>query len=251
MAVNYFFIFKSNYMKKLKNAIGSYGLPLAGLLLTVLLFAACKKEDPNTVYTPVAGVMAFNLAPDKAAVGFTLSGNLLGNAPLNYTGYTGVYLPVYTGTREVRSVEYYMGSTIASSSMNFADSAYYSAFLLGANGNYRNLVVKDELESITPVAGKAWVRYVNAIPDSTSAPAITIGVDNENAAYATVSAFRQVNAGSVNTAVSNGSTINASRNLTLEENKVYTILFVGLPNPTDPANAVQIRFIQNGTATQQ
>ncbi len=237
-------------MKKLKNVIGSYGLPLAGLLLTVLLFTACKKEDPKTIYTPAAGVMAFNLAPDKPAVGFTLSGNTLGNTVLNYTGYTGVYLPVYTGTREVRSVDYYMGSTIAISNNNFADSAYYSAFLLGANGNYRNVVVKDEVDLLTPVAGKAWVRYVNAIPDSASTPAITVGTNNENAPYATVAAFRQVNAGSVNFAISNGSTVNASRTINLEENKIYTVLFLGLPNPTDPANAAQIRFIQNGVATQ-
>ncbi len=237
-------------MKKLKNVIGSYGLPLAGLLLTVLLFTACKKEDPKTIYTPAAGVMAFNLAPDKPAVGFTLSGNTLGNTVLNYTGYTGVYLPVYTGNREVRSVDYYMGSTIAISNNNFADSAYYSAFLLGANGNYRNVVVKDEVDLLTPVAGKAWVRYVNAIPDSASTPAITVGTNNENAPYATVAAFRQVNAGSVNFAISNGSTVNASRTINLEENKIYTVLFLGLPNPTDPANAAQIRFIQNGVATQ-
>lgn len=237
-------------MKKLKNVIDSYGLSLASLLLSVLLFTACKKEDPKTIYTPAAGVMAFNLAPDKPAVGFTLSGNTLGNTVLNYTGYTGVYLPVYTGTREVRSVDYYMGSTIAISNNNFADSAYYSAFLLGANGNYRNVVVKDEVDLLTPVAGKAWVRYVNAIPDSASTPAITVGTNNENAPYATVAAFRQVNAGSVNFAISNGSTVNASRTINLEENKIYTVLFLGLPNPTDPANAAQIRFIQNGVATQ-
>ena len=236
-------------MKKLKNVIGSFTLPLAGLLLTMLLFAACKKEGPKMVHTPAAGLMAFNLATDKPAVGFTLSGNTLGNAALNYTGYTGVYLPVFTGNREVRSVDYFMGTTIAISNNNFTDSSYYSAFLLGANGNYRNVIVKDEVESLTPVAGKAWVRYVNAIADSASASVIAIGANNENAPYATVSGFRQVNTGAVSFAINNGSTINASRTINLEENKIYTVLFLGLPNQTDPANAVQIRFIQNGIAT--
>jgi Domain of unknown function (DUF4397) len=239
-------------MKTLKNVLRSYRLPLAGLLLTMLLFAACKKIDSGEpVYTPAAGVMAFNLAPDKDAIGFALSGNTLGNAALNYTGFTGVYLPVHTGTREVRSFDNFTGSTLAISSNNFTDSSYYSAFLLGANGNYRNVVIKDEVELLTPVAGKAWVRYVNAIADSASVTAITIGADNENAPYATVSAFRQVNAGSVNIAVNNGSSINASRTISLEENKIYTVLLVGLPNQTDPAKAVQIRFIANGIATQE
>jgi len=235
-------------MKRLKQVMGSYGLPLLGLVLTVFVFAACKKDDTEPVHTPNAGVMAFNLAVDKPAVGFALSGNTLGNTPLNYTGYTGVYLPVYTGTREVRTFDYYMGTTIAISSTTFADSAYYSAFVMGANGNYRNVVVKDE---VAPVAGKAWVRYVNAIPDSVSTPSVTVDTNTESAPYATISAFTQVNAGPVNIAVSNGGSINATRTITMEENKVYTVLLAGLPGATDPANAVQIRFITNGTATQE
>lgn len=238
-------------MKTLKNFLSSYRLSLAGLLLTVLLFGACKKADPvQPVYPPAAGVMAFNLAPDMPSIGFALSGNTIGNAPLNYTGFTGVYLPVYTGTREVRSFDNLTGSTLAISSNNFKDSSYYSLFLLGANGNYRNVVVKDEVEMLSPVAGKAWVRYVNAIPDSTTVPAVTIGGNNENAPYATVSAFREVDAGSVNVGVNNGSSIDATRTISVEEHKMYTILFLGMPNQTDPANAVQIRFVVNGKATQ-
>jgi hypothetical protein len=238
-------------MNKLKNVMGSFGVPVLGLVLAMLLFAACKKQDVNQVNTPAAGVMAFNLAVDKPAVGFALSGGTaLGNAALNYTGYTGIYLPVYTGTREVRAFEYFSGATIATTSKTFLDSAYYSAFLMGANGNYRTVVVKDDVETPTPVAGKAWVRYVNAIPDSASAVSVTIGSNTETSAYATVSAFTPVAAGPVTFAVSNGGTINASRTITLEENKVYTVLLAGLPNPTDPEKVVQIRFIQNGTATQ-
>jgi len=144
-----------------------------------------------------------------------------------------------------------MGTTIAISSTTFADSAYYSAFVMGANGNYRNVVVKDEVDLVTPVAGKAWVRYVNAIPDSVSTPSVTVGTNTESAPYATVSAFAQVDAGPVNIAVTNGGSINATRTITMEENKVYTVLLAGLPGATDPVNAVQIRFITNGTATQE
>ncbi|HMI78940.1 MAG TPA: DUF4397 domain-containing protein [Ferruginibacter sp.] len=239
-------------MKKLKNVMGSFGLPILGLVLTVLLFSACRKDNNDQVNnTPAAGVMAFNLAVDKPAVGFSLSGGAtLGNAPLNYTGYTGIYLPVYTGTREVRSFEYLSGSTIATSNSTFLDSAYYSAFLMGANGNYRNVVVKDQVNLVTPVAGKAWVRYVNAIPDSVSTVSVTIGANNETAPYATVSTFTMVDAGPVTFMVSNGSSINASRTITMEENKVYTVLLSGLPNSTDPEKSVQIKYIQNGTATQ-
>jgi hypothetical protein len=228
--------------------------PLAGLVMAALLFTACKKDDTVIPQTPVAGLMAFNLAPDKPAVGFALSGNNLANAALGYTNYTGVYLPIFTGTREVRSFDYGTGSTLALATGNFADSNYYSVFLLGANGSYRNVVVKDALDTLKAAAGKAWVRYVNAIADSTTAPKIIIGsngesVINENAAYGSVSNFAQIRAGAVNTSANNGGSIVVNRTITLEENKIYTVLFTGIPNQTDSAKVVQIKFIQNGTVT--
>ncbi len=238
-------------MKKLTSIFNFYAKPAMGLLLAIVLFSACKKEDRDYNNNgPVAGFMAFNLAADKQAVGFALGGNNITNTALGYTAYTGVYLPIYTGSREVRSFEFYTGSTIAVSNRNFTDSMYYSAFLLGANGNYQNVVVQDELNILTPVSGKAWVRYVNAIPDSTS-PVVNIdeGAVNETAAYATVSSFKQADAGSVTITVNNAGNINASRTITLEENKAYTILLSGLPNATDPSQAVQIRFILNGFVT--
>ncbi len=233
-------------MKLLKNMTVR---PLIGLFISTILFTACKKISSNdNVRTPAAGLMAFNLAPDKQAIGFTLSGNTFGNAPMAYTSYSGNYYPVFTGTREVRSFDYNTGSTLAITNNNFADSSYYSAFLLGVNGNYRNVIVKDELDTLTTTAGKAWVRYINAVADSVSTPTVTIGESafNEAAPYASVSSFKKVNAGSLNTAI-NGSNIAASRTITVDENKVYTILFVGQPNQADSSKAVQVKFILNGT----
>lgn len=240
----------------MKLLVNAFIKPLAGLGLAALLFASCKKDDVNDdIKTPVAGLMAFNLATDKAAIGFTLSGNNLGSAQLGYTNFTGAYLPVFVGSREVRSFDYITGSTLAIATAAFADSNYYSVFLLGVNGNYRNVVVKDELIPLTPVSGKAWVRYINAIADTVApAPVVKIGpagteAFNETAAYASVSGFKQVNAGPVNTSVNNGAAITASRSITLEENKIYTVLFTGLPGQADPEKTVQVKFIQNGTVT--
>lgn len=226
-----------------------------GLSLSAVLLSACNKnDDDNNTRIPAAGLMAFNLAPDQSAAVFALSGNNLGNAALGYTSFTGGYLPIYIGSREVRSYDFNSQTTLALSNATFSDSAYYSAFLLGNNGTYKNVVVQDQLDSLAFATGKTWVRYINAIPDSTAAPTVTIASGsetpiNETAAYGNVSAFKQVSAGTVNTSVSNGGTISSNRSITLEENKAYTILFVGLPNQTDSTRAVQIRFIQNGTIT--
>lgn len=230
--------------------IGNVKWPATGLLAAMLLFAACKKDNSTYVRPPAAGLMAFNLAVDKPAIGFSLSGGNLGNSAIGYAGFTGMYAPIYTGNREVRSFDYNSGSTLAISNQDFKDSTYYSAFLLGANGSYRNLVVRDNFDSVKPVSGKAWVRYINAIADSTITPVVAIGEQSESATYATVSPFRQVNTGAQTVSVNSGSTVNASRALTFDENKIYTVLLLGQPNQSDSTKAVQVRFIQNGTASE-
>jgi hypothetical protein len=238
-------------MKQLLSSLNSLLRPYAGIVLLAFLFASCKKDDVQNSHKPAAGFMAFNLSPDQPSIGFSLSGIKQGNAPIGYTNYTGVYLQIIPGNREVKTFDYSTGSTIALTGGVFADSAFYSAFLVGVNGSYRNLVVNDHLDSLSKVAGKAWVRFVNAIPDSTSTPNITVEdnaetVINSNAAFGDVSAFTQVKAGDITTTVSNGSNISANRTINVEENKVYTILFVGQPAQADSTKAVQIKFIANG-----
>jgi predicted alpha/beta hydrolase family esterase len=66
---------------------------------------------------------------------------------------------------------------------------------------------------------------------------------SNNAAFASVSEFTAVNPGDVTIAVSEGS-INASRTITVEQKKVYTVLLVSGASTADPA---QIKFISNGT----
>lgn len=219
------------------------------LAFASVLFVSCSKNNDNDYDAPPsAQLMLYNLAADKPAVGFTISGNQLGNSPLAYTNYSGVYLPIYTGTRELRSFDFNNGATIASRTDTYADSTYYSAFLLGAAGDYRNLVVTDDYSSVVPVSGKAWVRYINAVPDTVTRPDVTIAGTTEGAVYGSVSAFVQVDAGDVDVAIQSG-TFNTTRTITLAENRIYTVLFVGLPGATDPALAVQAKFIQNGAAT--
>lgn len=233
-------------MKKFVNW-NSLKWPVLSLMLLGAM-SACNKNKDEMPRTPAAGFMAFNLALDKPSVGFSLSGSPVTKAPLSYSAFTGVYLPVNVGATEVKSYDYTNNATIATSNANLADSMYYSAFLIGANGNYSNLVVHDDFETVTPVAGKAWIRYINAVPDSTAIPSITIDENTGNAPYGTVSNFSQVDVGNVDISVTNGGSVSANRTITTQENKIYTVLFVGLPNQTDTTKSVMIKYIENGTA---
>jgi hypothetical protein len=241
-------------MKKIFDSIRKNGLSALLLIAAITFFAACNKDssdNPNN--NNYAGILAFNLAPDKPAVGFSVSGKSFTYSPLAFTSYTGGYQPVYPGMRSVEAYDYNNGATIATSGGNFGEKKYYSAFLVGNNGAYRTIIAEDNLDSLDASRGNAYMRYINAIPDSVSNPTVRItGGEqpvNEQAAFGFVSAFRPVTPGAASISVSNGSGINANRTITTEANKVYTVLLVGLPGSNN-ADSVQVRFIENGSITQ-
>ncbi|HEY5371597.1 MAG TPA: DUF4397 domain-containing protein [Hanamia sp.] len=222
-------------------------------LFSAIIFSACKKDD--TPATPTSGLMAFNLIPDSTGpVIFALDNSALANTAFSFTNYTGAYLPIYSGTRNLQTYESPNTSTaLAATTFNYEAKKYYSAFAIGAHGNYQNLVTNDELDSLPSSTGNAFVRYINAIPDS-SHPVVTIsanGTDKvkENASFGSVSDFTQLAPGDITFNVSNDSTISASRTFTVQQNGIYTVLIMGLPGAADTSKAVQIKYIVNGTIT--
>lgn len=224
----------------------------AVLMLAVVIASCSKNDDIDNGNTQAAGLMAFNLAPDKPAILFGLSGNSITNTALGYTNYSGDYRPIFPGNREVESYDYQKDTTITKASFTFENQKYYSVFLTGANGVYSNVITRDNFDSLKAANGKAYVRYVNAIPDSVR-PAISFTVNGNKpidvaaAPYTSVSDFVETDAGQVAVSVNNGSTIQASRTITLEQNRIYTVLLAGLPGSTDTATAVQIKYIMNGS----
>ena len=241
-------------MKKLMSFGRRNIIPIAAFLLVTFLLSACKKDINTGIQNPAAGLMAFNLAPDQDAVGIALANNNFTNGPLSFTTYTGGYNGVYVGNRNVTSYNYSSGADLATTNQLFEDSSYYSLFLVGANGKYNNVIVKDNLDSLPSGTGQAFVRYINAIPDSARQPLVTIssnGTDvfNNNAPFATVSNFKGITPGSISVKASSDTAINVSRDITVEDGKIYTILIMGLPQATDTAKALQIKFIQNGAVS--
>ena len=241
-------------MKNFFSSIRMSMVPLSGLLAVTILFSACSKfKNDNNANTPVSGLISFNLAPDKSAVGIALGGNNLTNSPIGYTNYSGTYQLIYPGNRAVESYDYLKDSTISTVDYNFAPDKYYSLFVVGANGNYKNVITNDNFDSLTSVTGKAYVRYINAIPDSTK-PVVTVtaggtNVISDNSSFTGISEFKEISAGNVEVKVNNNTTINASRTITLEQGKVYTILLVGIPGQADATKAVQIKYITNGSVS--
>lgn len=237
-------------MQQKRSVLRVFATALTGLIVAGTVLTACNKFDnDDNINSEVAGLMAFNLAPDQSAVTVALSGSALTNVPLTYTSYTGVYLRIYPGSRTVEAYDNTNTSPIASQPFSFETKKYYSAFVAGANGNYRNIVVWDNFDSLSATNGKAYIRYINAIPDSSAAATVKIsagGSDavNETAPFGKVGEFREVTPGQVVIDVNNGGSIDADRTITVEDKKVYTVLLTGIPG--SGSAPVQIRFIENG-----
>jgi len=231
-------------------------LSLALIAVGATVIVSCSKLDnDNDQNMPVAGLMAFNLAPDQQALALTLDGNSLTNFPLPYTNFTGGYVTVYPGNRTFQAFSSNSPSfqPLASATATFDPDKYYSVFTIGADSNYRNVIVHDNFDSL-PGNGKAYIRYVNAIIDSTKPLTVVISaggsdVVNQPASYAFVSEFVAITPGEVNIGISNNGGTDADRTITLEQNKVYTVLLTGLPGTT-PASDL-IRFITNGTLAEE
>ncbi|MEI9810691.1 MAG: DUF4397 domain-containing protein [Bacteroidota bacterium] len=229
-------------MKKFQLITFSMGVMLlAGVLLT-----ACKKSNFDNTNPEVAGLMSFNLVRDKSVI-LGLSGSALNSTPLAFTNYTGGYQSIYPGNRTFESYDYITQDSLATTAFAFEVNKYYSAFVVGSEGAYQNVIVNDNFDSLSGSSGKAYVRYINAIDGSVSA-AVTItngGTPvSHNAAFASVSEFTEVNPGDITIAVNEGSSINASRTITVEQKTVYTVLLLSGAATADPA---QIKYITNGT----
>jgi len=238
----------------MKITIKKIALAVVAFASVSVLFSSCLKTD-NPDNTPVgAGIMAFNLAPTQSSVNFAISGSRITSQAIPFSNYTGIYINVYGGTGQVEAYNG-AGNKVASSAITtFTPGKYYSAFLVGKDSTFENVVVEDNLDSLPSVAGSAYVRYINAVADSTI-PAVKISsgsteVVNNAAPFKSVSDFRAITAGDITVGINNeSSTINANRTFAVEANKVYTILLAGKPGSTNVDSMVQIKFISNGTIT--
>lgn len=228
-------------------------IPVLVVVSAGVLFSSCLKDkDNNNPDIPAGALLSFNLAPDQSSMVIRLSGNLLTQTPLAYTNYTGGYQNINAGSRQIDAFNFNSNQPLTSTNYNFEKGKYYSLFVTGANGAYRNVVAVDNFDSLSAATGKAYVRYINAITDTVNASTVTITASgsqlvNEPAAYARVSEFTAVNPGDISITVKNNNGVDATRTIPVEQKKVYTILLAGKPGAADASQQVQIKYISNGT----
>jgi len=216
------------------------------------VLTSCLKNQDDQPRMPSAGLMALNLSPDHdMGVVFRLSGNTLNNQPMTFGNFTGGYLPIYLGNRDVRTVDARTGAELASlAAQRFDSSKYYSLFFTGADEVYTNIVVNDHLDTLLPESGEALVRYIQAIPDSAAFTVKLASGSKElptTASFNTVTDFASMPTGNLQISADNGAGVSLSRTISIEANKAYTILLIGDPRKTGDGREPQIKYIVNGT----
>lgn len=230
----------------------SRGMIAAGcaVVIGMSLVACSKSNDFNPGNQNVSGFMAFNLS-DKNGIGITLSGQNLVSQALGYSVYTGAYLTVPSGVTAVRSYDATGNTTLAEKTDSLIVGKYYTLVVAGAAGTYRNLLVRDNYDNLTASTSKAYIRFVNAIPDS-AAPAVTITSGGQtvstdpSARFGKISEFVAVDSGVVRIAAANGGTIQGDVTVRAKASDVYTVLLKGFPGATDTARQVKLSVITNG-----
>lgn len=213
----------------------------------VLLSSCLKDKDNNVPDVPAAGLMAFNLASDQQSIDIRLSGSSLLSAPLAFSNYTGLYKRIYTGARDVQSFDFPDPVPLTTLNYDFKKDQYYSVFVVGRDSNYRNIVAIDSVANDVVTSGSAYIRYINAIADSSSELNVRVAnTVNEPAAFGRVSDFVAVTPGEIAVAIKNTGSIDVSRPITVQAGRLYTILLLGVPGATDEQKKVQIPFVENG-----
>lgn len=224
----------------------------ASLLLAVLLLSACNKNSPgNNNNTNDAGLLPFNLAPGTS-VSIGVAGNAIITGALNFPNYTGQYVPVSPGSKIVDTYKYgQKDSVYASTAYEFSANKFYSLFLVGFNGHYKNIIVPDRVDSSIIGTSKAYVRFINGIADSSDQHFVvsrgTTSALDTTLKYTGVASVRPIDPGDVTFAVLNGTDIKATKTVTLEANKLYSIILYGVPSATDDNNKVKVTYIINGS----
>jgi hypothetical protein len=219
-------------------------LPLCVIFISLtVVLSACSKDNDDPIDTDVAGLMAFNLVPDRPGVLLDISGSSLTPNPMDFAAYTGGYLSIFPGVRRITSTDAPGMQILDTTTYLFEPDKYYTVFVTGAEDDYENIIVNDDYEPLNPQTGRAFFRYVNAVPGGGQ---LSIEGENLPASYREVSDFQMISAGNYNVTFTMDGADPVSRNIDFKENIAYTILIAGIPNHPDVDRALQIRYVENG-----
>jgi len=189
-----------------------------------LFIGACKKNDDDDNAQPKARVMFVHGALDADSLrGRVNTTNIRTIAFKTNSGYSSVDAAnnatldfVFPGS----------GSVFGATTQNLVANNSYSVFAGGSATMKITVATSDDLTA--PPAGKAKVRLVHLGSGMGNAVFYVGGMTiDSNVAMGTVTAFKEVNAGTVNVTVAALPAVDALNPFTISAGKIYTFIFTG------------------------
>lgn len=168
---------------------------------------------------------------------------------LEFTDYTG-YLNFYTGERNFKINPFNATNALIDTTVNFADGAFYSMFIVNNLSNVEALTVRDSASA--PASGKAKIRFINLSPD---ANALDVVSNEDTAPLFAAQVFKQpsnfieldaAEASFVIKPAGGTDELVSVSDINIQPGKFYTIIARGFANPpAGNSNELSLEVIVN------
>ncbi|WP_316820977.1 DUF4397 domain-containing protein [Pedobacter gandavensis] len=230
-----------------KKFTGSLNQLMTGALLsmsTLFLTACSTKEAP---VPESASIMLVNTSATPATYNIYVNNGLANQAALPFGGALP-YLRLNTGEQSIKFTTASSSESLITKKVTLENNKLYSLFLIGKSSNLDYLVINDEI-SKRP-ADKAMIRFINLSEDaaaldlSVKEGAVLVG----DKAYKASSSFVEVEAKKYILQIkdkASGLVKSELEETELKAGSVYTIMSLGMMNPTGLEQKAIIKLINN------
>jgi hypothetical protein len=226
---------------------------LSGLLIIVLGFSACLKNEDNTAEGPKAQVAVINASFNTPAFDLTIDKNKVTTIPIAFGAVSGsagnIYLPVQAGLRQMIMTS--STTTLLDKNFAFEANKYYSFFVYDTmkNSTANISIIIDDTTTIDTL-GKA--RFFHLIPGNDQLSALLIKAKDTTALASSVAypsgtgTFpTNLKPGSYRLELKlNGSVIYKDTAVVINARSLYTFIAKGTSAATG-ANAPSVMILQN------
>lgn len=206
---------------------------------------SCKKKTNDTPANSAQVMYVHGCAGAETLYGTANNTQVTGATSLNIFKSSG-YQYVTAGSVGIGFTVAGINTVLAAGTKSLTVGAHYSAFAGGLLTNPSLVFATDDLTA--PASGKAGIRFVNLSPDAYRF-AVNVGgaVTDSGITSQSVTAFRQVAAGSVNVRIGDPTNLNTvvdAGSRQLSSGKLYTLMLTGTSGGSG-AGGYTLTMIQN------
>jgi len=130
------------------------------IVLAIFTMSSCLKDDAQP--TPQAIVTLLNSYPDASDVYYQMDGRIINNVSFPYKTYTS--FRAFPGSKRLEVMSRLENKMLIDTTMNYADSTFYTGFVYGAVGKPKFIRTTDSpVENLGEKAAARFVQLGNGV----------------------------------------------------------------------------------------